>query len=58
MRKVKPLKDMTKRELLAWAEEQGFQLSSTTRLRRGLLENHVRYLMQKRNREHAEKENG
>lgn len=48
---MKPLSDMTKRELIAWAEANGLPLSSTTRESRAVLERAVRRLMQQRYRD-------
>jgi hypothetical protein len=48
---VKPINEMTKRELLAYAEAQGLVLSTATRLRRTELEQVIRRMMQRRYRE-------
>jgi hypothetical protein len=48
---MKPLNEMTRRELLAWADANNFALSSATRLKRSDLERALRILMQQRNRD-------
>lgn len=47
---MKPINAMTKKELLSYAEREGFQLSSATRLNKSALERAIRKMMQNRNR--------
>lgn len=48
---MKPINEMTKRELLAYAETHGLVLSTSTRLPRAALERVIRRMMQERYRQ-------
>lgn len=47
---MKPISDMTKKELLAYAEAQGLVLSSATRLGKAALARAIRVMMQEKYR--------